>query len=109
MKQVDRSRMVHHRTRAKAFFDAMRLISDDLSSYGEAVAVLAVHSAISLADAVLVATTGRRSDAEDHVAASKPLERLCQKRRLDVAGLKHLKWLLQRKTRFAYDDSHISS
>ena len=107
MKDVDRIRMVHHRTRAKAFFDAMRLVSDDLPSYGEAVALLAVHSAISLSDAVVVAMIGARSNAQDHVAASKPLETLCQKKRLDRSGIKHLSWLLHRKTRFAYDDDVV--
>src|SRR5215210_2577377 len=107
MKNVDRTRMIHHRTRAKSFFDAMRLISDDLSTYGQAVALLAVHSAISLADAVLVANIGQRSNAQDHSMATRPLDRLCQKKELDRTGIKHLVWLMQRKSRYAYDDDPL--
>jgi len=105
MKNVHRERMVHHRARAKSFFDAMRLLSDDLSSYGDAVALLAVHSAISLADAVLVASTGARSKAQDHLTASKPLDRLCHARKLDRSGMRHFLWLIQNKSRFAYEDN----
>ena len=104
MKNVHRERMAHHRTRSKAFFEAMQLLSDDLFSYGDAVALLAVHSAISLADAVLIATTGERSKDQDHSAAAKPLNRVCSMRKLDANGVKHLVWLLQNKSRFAYED-----
>jgi hypothetical protein len=59
MKNVPAGRMPHHRDRADAFFRTMGLIHDD-DNYEKAVPLLAVHSAISLADAILVGCTGQR-------------------------------------------------
>src|SRR5205823_3263708 len=66
MKSVNRQRMAHHVTRAESFISGMRLLMDDLKTYGNCVGLLAVHSAISFADAVLVGSKGRRSNDQDH-------------------------------------------
>lgn len=76
MKDVDRAMMVHHLSRAESFFSGMRFLSDDLDTYAAAVALLAVHGAISLTDAVLVAYTGRRVREQNHRALAGFLEKL---------------------------------
>jgi len=108
MKIIDATKMLHHRNRAESFFDTMRFIEDDISVYGSAVTLLAVHSAISLADAVLSGYTGQRSKAENHRAASTPLKELCRKNKVPADGISHFEWLLERKTDFAYGDRAIA-
>jgi hypothetical protein len=107
MKQVDRLKAFHHRERADAFYKGMQLLGDDLAHYGNAVALLAVHTAISLTDAVLVGRTGSRSTGETHGEVIDELRRLCGRDRLDVRGIQHLAWLLERKTRLAYGDDRL--
>ncbi|HEY2585607.1 MAG TPA: hypothetical protein VGI81_07580 [Tepidisphaeraceae bacterium] len=99
--------LIHHRSRAESFASGMKFLSDDLDTYAAAVALLAVHGAISLTDAVLIGYSGRRSKEQDHRAASALLEKLCHARRVDGSGLKHLVWLLARKTNFAYGDRRV--
>jgi hypothetical protein len=108
MKNVDKSRMAHHRSRADAFFETMDLVSDDPSTYGPAVPLLAVHTAISYTDAVLVGHGAGRSSDQDHKAVVKPIRELCNKLGLSTDGLKHLIWLLSRKSDFAYGDKPIT-
>lgn len=108
MKQVDRVMMAHHRSRAESFLSGMKFLSDDLTTYAAAVALLAVHGAISLADAVLIGYQGRRSREQDHRTAAIFLEKLCNSRRADRSGLKHLIWLLARKTDFSYGEQRFN-
>jgi hypothetical protein len=107
MKLVDRIKMLHHRARAESFIDGVKFLADDLATYAATVALLAVHGAISLNDAVLVGCLGKRSNEQDHRAASKLLETLCNDRKADKDGVRHLVWLLSRKTDFAYGDRVI--
>lgn len=99
--------MLHHRSRSEDFLQAMRVLAVDLEAHGNAVALLAVHAAISLGDAVMLACTGRRSKDQDHRAAVDALRRLCALRRIDTDGLNHLSWLVARKTHFAYGDKRL--
>jgi hypothetical protein len=108
MKKVDRQQAGCHRDRAESFRAGMNLLADDLSSYGNAVALLAVHTAISIADAVLVACTGERSNERDHRSVLRPLRALCGFRRKDQAGIKHFAWLISQKTDFAYGDRRLN-
>ena len=107
MKEVDRAMARCHRDRAESFREGMSLLADDLPSYGNAVALLAVHSAISIADAVLIACTGRRCNEPDHRSVLKPLRTLASSRRADPTGIGQLAWLVSRKTDFAYGDRSI--
>jgi hypothetical protein len=110
MKKVDRTQARHHLDRAESFRRAMidlRDLADDLHRYGYAVALLAVHAAISVADAVLIAYTGRRSNDRDHRTALGALRELCGLRGADREGIRQLGWLLSRKTDFAYGDKRI--
>lgn len=97
------------RDRAEAFFRSVQLLGADPldPNYAPAVGLLAVHSSISMTDAVLVAFDGHRSKAEDHSVAASELEKLCSAKRIDAAGVKHLKELIGNKTRFSYDDAII--
>ncbi len=60
--------VLHYRVRADSLFRAARDLSTlDAELYGPALGVIAVHGAIALADAVLVACEGDRSRSEDSV------------------------------------------
>src|SRR3569623_1823052 len=108
MKPVSREKMVHHRSRAESFIRGMKFLADDLATYAPTVALLAVHGAISLNDAVLVGCTGKRPREQDHRASSKSLRELCNDRKVDAEGVKHLNWLLDRKTDISYGDRVIT-
>lgn len=98
--------------KADHFFQAMKLAADDPSSYRTSIALLAVHSAISLNDAIATGT-GNKSKNQDHLEAARGLEKISRK--LGVAnlnGLQHFRWLLQEKSKIAYgrerpDDTFI--
>lgn len=82
----------------------MRLLTEDLDALGPAVALLAVHCAISLNDAIQVALTGKRSKYADHQRTAPDLERLCGSTRIDQRGVAHLRWLLNSKSAISYAD-----
>ncbi len=96
----------HYRQRADAFYKAVQLLDLDIE-YGHAVGLLAVHGGIALADAVLVAEEGERSRVEDHAVSAKMLEKLCTARKIDSAGVKHLRELISNKTRFSYGEQEV--
>jgi hypothetical protein len=86
----------------------MLLLADDLEAYDAAVALLAVHCAISLNDAIQVGSTGKRSRYESHVQTVSDLERICRSNRIDTLGIVHLKWLLTNKTAISYGDRRFT-
>ena len=98
---------VHYRDRAGQFFQAMQLLGTDPRNYGNSAAVLGVHCAISLADAVLVHRTGSRSRAERHLSAADMLVRLCQAAQIDPSGIAHLRKVLDRKNYLEYGDQRL--
>jgi hypothetical protein len=82
-------------------------LADNLHRYGYAVALLAVHAAISIADAILIACTGQRSNERDHRTVLNNLRGLCGSHGADQEGVRQLTWLLSQKTDFAYGDKRI--
>lgn len=89
--------------KADHFFHSMRLVADDRTAYRTGIALLAVHSAISLKDAIAVGLTGNKSRHQDHCKAVNELKELSAKHRVgNLAGVDHLRWLLTEKTRIAY-------
>lgn len=106
MKNVPKDRMPHHRERAEKFFLTMKLIQDD-KGYAEAVPLLAVHSAISLADAILVGLAGERGSDRNHRETVEALQQLCTSKKRSCDGLKHLSWLLANKTELIYGDNRL--
>ena len=98
----------HYIKRADHFLQGMRLLADDLSSYGSGVALLAVHSAISLNDAILVAVTCKRNKSDNHQTAVLGLETACNEGRvLDKNGINHFKWLISKKSHIAYGGDRV--
>jgi hypothetical protein len=99
----------HYLDRADQFLNAMKLLADDLPSYKTSVGLLAVHSAISLNDAILAGVTGKRSKREDHPSAARELRRICNKLRIENRnGIHHFSWLLGKKSDIAYGDQRLT-
>lgn len=86
----------------------MLFLVDDLDAYDAAVALLAVHCAISLNDAVQIAATGKRSRYENHSQTLSDLEGICRANRIDIRGIAHLRWLLTKKTAISYGDRRFT-
>lgn len=98
-----------YRSRALQLANAMKLCGDDLLSYASAVALLAVHSAISYNDALHVRLTGKRPKGEDHKDAIRSVRKACAKVDIDPAGIKHLERLLNAKTEISYGDRKVNT
>lgn len=103
MKNLDPLATQQYIEKADHFFQAMKLAADDMASYRTSVALLAVHSAISLNDAITAGLTGKRNKYQDHLSAGSQLEAFARTFRLgNLNGIVHLRWLLNEKTRIAY-------
>jgi len=77
----------------------MKLAADDLPAYRTGIALLAVHSAISLNDAIAAGLTGKAGRHQDHLTAAAELERSARKHRIsNLNGVSHLRRLLAEKT-----------
>lgn len=110
---------LHYRDRAESFIRLMKVGLDremieewfesSLDAYESAVALLAVHSAISFADGALVSLTGERSTAQNHHEAARRLGRACGEARRDQGGIRHFTWLVDRKDDFAYAERRLSA
>jgi len=86
----------------------MNLLFDDMPSYRTGIGLLAIHSAISLSDAIKVGLTGKKAKYQDHARASLELERICSSAGVgDKRGLVHFKWLLAQKTAIAYSQDRL--
>ena len=108
MKNLDPVATQQYIDKADHFFHAMRLLADDLQSYRTSIALLAVHSAISLNDAITVGLTGKRGKSQDHSAAATELEKLAKKSHLKaLQGVQHLRWLLGQKSKISYQADHL--
>lgn len=98
-----------YQSRALQLANAMRLCAEDCPSYASAVALLAVHSAISYNDALHIRLTGGRPKGEDHKSAAWSTEKACRKAKIDPAGLKHLEKLLSAKTDISYGSRAVNT
>jgi hypothetical protein len=98
----------HHVDKADHFLHGMNLLADDPSHYRTAIGLLAIHSAISLSDAITVGLTGKRGKYQDHGRGATELEGLCSSNRVsDKKGIAHFKWLLPRKSAVAYRSDRL--
>ena len=103
MKNVDPIATQQYIEKADHFLQAMKLTALELVPYRTGIALLAVHSAISLNDAITAGLTGKKSKHQDHLAAVKELEGISRKHRIhNLNGIGHFRWLLTEKTRIAY-------
>jgi hypothetical protein len=94
------------RDRAEQFLRTTTLIDDD-KDHIAAVPLLAVHSAISLADAILVGFVGQRGSDTNHKETQDALQQLCASKQKSSDGLKHFSWLLANKTELIYGDKRL--
>lgn len=104
MKPVDREKASVYSARGEVLYRIMQFAADEPDHYGEAVTLLAVHAAIAYTDAILIANTGQRSIDQDHRRVVDELQSLCDARRIETGGLRHLTWLLSHKTDFSYGE-----
>jgi hypothetical protein len=85
----------------------MHLCQDDLSAYASAAVLLAVHSAISYNDAVLIGLGGTRPRGENHREAIAALKRACTRANIEQQGIAQLQKLLSAKTDISYGNRQI--
>lgn len=98
-----------HLGRARQFADGMKFFQEELGAYASAAGLLAVHSAISYSDAVLIGLSGRRSRSENHQEAVRALRRACGKANVDRDGILHFQRLVSVKTDISYGDRQIDN
>jgi len=103
---VEFSVRVYH-DRASELANAMQLCHDDMVAYASAVGLLAIHSAISFSDAVLLRLTGQRSHSHNHQKAAEVITKACKKAKISADGVKHLERLVSAKSDVAYGDKEV--
>lgn len=93
----------HFRYRARDFLDGMNLMREDLSVYRSSAALLGIHSAISIGDALRSGLGAEKLSAQDHKTAANDLEtRLKERRFSKLDGMSHYRFLLGKKDWIAY-------
>jgi hypothetical protein len=103
---IEASFTVYYR-RAAQLADAMKLCQEDLPAYASAAALLAVHSAISYSDALLIGLGDTRPHGENHREAVTALKRACTRAKIDQQGVGHFQRLLSVKTDVSYGEKRI--
>lgn len=94
-------------SRGEQLSNAMKFFVNDVKDFPSAVALLAVHSAISYNDALMILLTGKRSKSEDHREAATLTRSACQQDKIDPAGITHLAKLLSAKTDVSYGNQAV--
>jgi len=74
-----------------------------------ALALVSIHSAIAYNDALHIRLTGKRPKGDDHKTAAISTEKSCRVRKLNTAGIVHLKTLIEKKTAYSYGNSAVTS
>lgn len=104
MKNVNTIKTQQYILKADHFLKGMRLLKDDVENYRSGVGLLAVHSAISLSDAICVGLTGKTGKYLGHAQAARELNKLCTSHRVPNQGICHFEWLLGQKNAVAYEE-----
>src|SRR4029077_11429515 len=100
----------HYLDKAAHFLGAMKLLAEDVTTYRSSIGLLAIHSAISLNDAIMAGVLGRPRKGDDHGTAAKELEKGCGLLKLEnTKGIQHFIWLLGKKTEIAYSEHRLSN
>jgi hypothetical protein len=99
---MDAAQFEVYRSRGEELADAMKFFSRDVENFPSTVALLAVHSAISYNDALLILLTGKRPRTENHREAISRTRSACGQSRLDPTGVSQLERLLSAKTDISY-------
>jgi hypothetical protein len=97
-----------YRDRAQELFRAIRLCLENEPPYEMAAAHLAVYSAISYNDAVLIRLTGTRWASQDHNQAPVQTRRACGQRKIPTDGIIHLEKLVHEKSKISYGDRMLA-
>ena len=77
--------------------------------YPSTIALLSVHSAIALNDAVLTVLTGNPHKGQGHKEAAGQTKVACRQENVNAGGVKHLDTLIRLKTDISYGDRHTTS
>ncbi len=93
--------------RARQLRTARELIVEE-AAFASATALLSVHSAIALNDALLTIWRGKPRKGEDHREAVRATEAECKARKLATAGVRHLDALVRSKTEVSYGDKVVT-
>jgi hypothetical protein len=93
--------------RASELRSARELVQDE-ASYASATALLAVHSAISLNDALLALWNGKPIKSDDHQSSVRATESQCRQRKVKPDGVRHLARLIGSKSAVAYGDKPVT-
>ena len=90
------------------FLQGVNLLSDGVSTCRSGISLLAIHSAISIIDAIRIGLTGKRGKYQNHLQAATELSALYASHRVsDKRGIGHLKWLLGQKSIVAYERNRL--
>jgi hypothetical protein len=90
--------------KADHFLQGMKLLADDVPAYRTGIGLLAIHSAVSLGDAITIGITGKRGRYQDHVQAARELGKICAPQGVsNMQGIDHFSWLLGQKNVVAYE------
>jgi hypothetical protein len=76
--------------------------------YSSALALVSIHCAIALNDALLVKLTGKHQMAADHMTAARRTRKQCSSKKIPSLGIKHLEDLLKAKTRVSYSNERTT-
>jgi hypothetical protein len=100
-------RAEHYRKRAIDFYRCMELVQAD-DEFRSSSALLAIHSAISLSDALRAGLGDEELYAEDHRQAIASLRRLLDQRRVATAfGYPQFEYLISMKSFVSYGDQRL--
>ena len=85
-----------------------RDLMKDSPEYSSALALVSIHCAIALNDALLVKLTGTHQMAADHMVAARRTKKQCSSKKIPSVGVRHLEELLREKTRVSYSDERTT-
>lgn len=108
-KRVDKSHAPQYAETGRVFLESAQALSDvadDGAPYGNAIALLAIHAAISYGDALTIAF-GQLKSAEEHGKAAEALLSILGSR-LPVEQLKSFRAVLQEKDAVSYQGTYYT-
>lgn len=93
--------------RAHQLSDARKLIDGD-PPYTAAIALLSIHAALALNNALLVKLGVSARKWKDHMAPVRETEKRCKAKRLDASGVEQLRKLISAKTDVSYGNKAVT-
>ena len=108
-KRVDRSHAPQYAETGRVFLESAQALSDvadDGAPYGNAVALLAIHAAISYGDTLTIAF-GQLKSADEHMKAADALRSVLGTR-LPAEQLKSFRAVLQEKDAVSYQGTYYT-